>query len=171
MTTLLVFSSACTHAATKEVKAEKGSNWIQPDSTVKAILGNHLTSVLFSPSKVCCYFHKGVEKVSHDDFSIEEGYVRDTLLSRLSIEQIAFLQYALLRAERNYSLDSIPIRSPYMPVLEFRFVKKKEEAYVMVSPIDFTWTLYYDGKQQMHWNYADKQLLSEFFEYFLSKKK
>ena len=67
--------------------------------------------------------------------------------------------------------DSVVVRSPYMPQLEFEFSKKKQVAHVLLSTSDFSWTVVYDGKKQFNYNYKDNGTIERFCEMIMKKQK
>lgn len=151
-----------------------GANWkavkysIQPDSCVHSNLGKTMSEILFNPSKVTCYTIKGKSTVEKEDYELEPHYVRDSLIAKLSVSQINMLQLNLLSDEENYKEDSIKVRSPYVPCIEFCFEKKKKNpVHVIVSLSDFSWTIVYDDKKQGNWNYADKRLMERYCKMIL----
>lgn len=171
---ILVLSLAVTgimSCQAKGAKSEQMEKMIVPDSSVYKTLGKTLSEVLFSPTKVNVYTLKGVENVGKDDVEVEDHFVRGSLLTTLSAKQVAILQYLLLCNEENYKNDSIQIRAPYLPQLEFEFVKKKSApAHVILSPNDRTWTVVFDDKKQFNWNYAQKELVTRFCNFFLEQQ-
>ena len=168
MMTLTVTGMASCSA--KTVKENQVVSLFTPDSIVYRNLGKSLSEILFSPSKVKVYSLKGVEHVGENDVEIESHFVRDTLIATLDVKQIALLQYLLLASEENYKNDSVQIRAPYLPQLEFEFTKKKgQTAHVVISVNDRTWTIVYDDKVQFNWNYANKGLVARFCNYFIEQ--
>lgn len=135
---------------------------IQPDSSVYSTLGKTMTDILFSPNKVTCYAIKGKAQVDKEDYELEPHYVRDSLIAKLSLNQIAMLQFLVLSDKNNYMQDSVKVRSPYVPSLEFCFEKKKQQVHVLISQSDFSWTIFYDDKKQGNWNYAEKRLVGRY---------
>lgn len=155
----------------KTVKSSKAESMFAPDSIVYKNLGKTLSEILFSPSKVNVYSLKSVEKIGEDEVIIDGNYVRDTLITTLDVKQTALLQYLLLGNNENYKNDSVQIRAPYLPQLEFEFIKKKgQNAHVVISTNDMTWTVVYDDKVQFNWNYVPKDLVARFCNYFINKK-
>ena len=167
---LMLCLSLSTCANNPPAKKEKPicDEWLLPDSAAYNKLGKRLATILFAPQKVKCYQLIGKEKVEESDIEIEQNFVRDTLLATLKSEEIAVLQYALLKPAKSYEKDSIMVMSPYMPILEFEFTKKKEKAHVVVSLSDMTWTVFYDDKKQFNYNYANKELFAQFCNFYLS---
>lgn len=152
----------------KEPKVSKEP--VRVDSVVYQNLGKSLYDILSSPQKVSCYLLEAKEEIKKEDIVIEKPFVRDTLLvEKMSKNDVAILQYLLPMDRENYQNDTIKVRSPYIPYLEFLFTKKKSEAHVLVSLSDFTWTVIYDEKRQLHWNYADKKQIRRFCKQFLNK--
>jgi len=129
-----------------------------------------MSDVLFSPSKVICYTIKGKSTVEKEDFELAPHYVRDSLITKLNTNQIYFLQFSLLADEENYKEDSLKVRSPYVPCIEFCFEKKKlQPVHVIVSLSDFSWTIVYDDKRQGNWNYAEKRLMERYCKMLLGE--
>lgn len=152
------------------VKEKTEKYRVPPDSAVYCMLGKSMTEVLFNPSKVTCYTLKGKKEVAKDDYEVEPNCVRDSLVGRLGTAQIAVLQFNLLSSDENYREDSIKVRSPYMPRIEFCFEKRwKEPVHVIISPSDYSWTIFYDDKRQCHWNYANKRLLERYCKTIVGK--
>lgn len=165
MTLAVVGMTSCN---AKTIKEDQPDSMFVPDSLVYKKLGKSLSEILFSPKKVKVYSLKGVEKVGKNDVEIEDHFVRDTLIATLDSREIALLQFMLLSGEENYKNDSLPIRAPYLPQLEFEFSKKKGQvAHVVVSVSDRTWTMVYDDKVQFNWNYAHKEIFTRFCDYFI----
>ena len=165
MTLTVVGVTSC---CAKTSKGRQTDPMFEPDSAVCKSLGKSLTEILFSPNKVKVYSLKGVENVGKNDIEVEDHFVRDTLITTLDAKQIALLQYLLLANEENYKDDSVQIRSPYIPSLEFEFVKKKAQtAHILISLQDRTWTIVYDDKVQCNWNYTNKELIKRFSNYFV----
>lgn len=164
---LIVFSAlAISCFAAKEQKTKKESKAVtyavQPDSSVYSTLGKTMIDILFSPNKVTCYAIKGKAQVDDEDYELEPHYVRDSLITRLSTSQINMLQFFILSDKNNYMQDSVKVRSPYVPSLEFCFEKKKQQVHVLVSRSDFSWTIFYDDKKQGNWNYHEKRIVGRY---------
>lgn len=140
---------------------------IMPDSVVYANLGKTMSDILFSPKKVTCYLIVGKKEVGSNDYELEDHYVRDAFVCKLTKEQTAILQFDLLASQRNYGSDSIKVRSPYVPSIEFCFEQKKGTVHVLISLSNYSWTIYYDDKRQGNWNYADKDLIDRFCQMVL----
>jgi len=142
------------------------------DSVVYKNLGRTLYDLLSSPQKVSCYILTAKENITPDDVVIEVPFVRNSLIiEKMSNEDVAVLQYLLPLDRENYQNDTVIVRSPYLPIIEFSFTKKKAEAHLLVSLSDGTWTLVYDDKIQQHWNYADKRQIVRFCKQFIKKNK
>ena len=148
---------SCAKSPKKEFKFK-----IAPDSTISATLGITITEALFSPSKVTCYSLKGKDIVDNNDVEIIPHYVRDSMICKLKSDDIAILQFILLSAPDNYSIDSIRVRSPYVPEMEFCFSRNKFDVHVVISFSDFSWSIIGDGKNQGNWNYTDREMISRF---------
>ena len=168
MLSILCFVSSFVSCNAANKKTTKYS--IQPDSTVYYTLGKTMSDILFSPTKVTCYTIQGKSTVSETDFELEPHYVRDSLIAKLDDEQISILQFNLLTDDANYHQDSLRVRSPYVPCVEFCFEKKKQQpVHIIVSLSDFSWTILYDDKRQGNWNYADKLLMERYCKMILGK--
>lgn len=164
--------SACASNGSKKVSGKPiCAAWLAPDSAAYSKLGRRLASVLFSPQTVKCYHLSGKAEVAKSDVEIEKNFVRDTLLATLQAGEINVLQYALLKPAKSYARDSVIVMSPYMPVLEFEFAKKKEKAHVVISLSDFSWTIIYDDKRQFNYTYANEAIIAQFCNYYLSHYK
>lgn len=147
---------------------EKGGNYdIQPDSAVYYTLGKTMSDVLFDPKKVTCYILKGKAKTEESDYELEPHYVRDSLVAKLKDDKVAILQFELLADEKNYGQDSMKVRSPYVPAIEFCFERKKIQVHVIISLSNFSWTILYDDKRQGNWNYADKRFMERYCKMIL----
>lgn len=150
-------------------KPEIGS--IHPDSAVYAMLGKTMSEVLFNPSSVTCYTLKGKAEADPKDFQVEPHWVRDSLVGKLSPQMFGVLQFALIANPENYKNDTIRIKAPYIPILEIEFKQKKNVVHVLVSTSDRTWTIMYDDKRQIHFNYHDCELIDRFCDLFLKTEK
>jgi hypothetical protein len=140
---------------------------IQPDSAVYSMLGKTMSEVLFNPTSVTCYTLKGKTEVGPSDYQVEPHWVRDSLVGELSPDLYGILQFALIANCENYKDDSLRLKAPYVPVLEFEFCKKKTEVHIIISVQDRTWTIMYDDKRQVHFNYHDCDLIERFCALFL----
>lgn len=170
MLLVMLIPSVCCMASCGELGRKTPIKTIHPDSTVYAMLGRTMSDVLFNPSSVTCYTLKGKKEVASSDFQVEPHWVRDSLIGKLSPEAYGILQFALIANGENYTNDTLRIRAPYIPVLEFEFRKKKEVVYVLVSISDRTWTIMYDDKRQVHFNYHDCELIERYCDLFLKSK-
>lgn len=165
---VLVCSTSMSSCSAANEKTTKYA--IQPDSSVYYTLGKSMSDILFSPTKVLCYTIQGKATISKEDYELEPHYVRDSLIAKLNANQIYLLQFNLLADEKNYKEDSMKVRSPYVPCLEFCFEKKKmEPVHVIISLSDFSWTIVYDDKRQFNWNYEDKRLIERFCKLILGE--
>lgn len=138
------------------------------DSTISSTLGHTVADILFNPQKVVCYTVKGKDSTLSTDYVLQPHYVRDSMLAVLQWKDVAVLQFILTSDVDNYRNDSIVVKSPYLPVLEFEFVKRKAVVHVLVSLLDMTWTVMYDGKEFAHFNYANKEVIGKFCRQYYS---
>lgn len=164
---VLMFSGAICMASCGDLGRKSPIKGIQLDSSVCAMLGRTMSDVLFNPGSVTCYTLKGKTEVARSDFQVEPHWVRDSLVGKLSPQLYGILQFALVANSENYTNDSIRIKAPYIPILEFEFQKKKTVVHVLVSTSDHTWTIMYNDKRQIHFNYHDCELIDRFCEMFL----
>lgn len=168
---VFAFGSCAQEAGDKGIKAEKvEETWLVPDSASYSKLGKKLTSILFTPTKVQCYHLVYNDSITCNDVQVERNIARGSLIATLDKSQIALLQFALFKPAESYQQDSVTVRAPYNPLLEFVFTKKKEEAHVIVSTNDMTWTVIYDDKRQFNYNFANKETLLRFFALLNNKK-
>lgn len=162
--------SVTSFASCNGAKRKAVNDAIRPDSAVYYTLGKTMSEILFNPTKVTCYTIQGKSAVAKDDFELEPHYVRDSLITKLNIGQFNILQFNLLSDAENYKEDSIKVRSPYVPCIEFCFEKKKmEPVHVLISLSDFSWTIIYDDKRQGNWNYAEKRLMERYCKMLLGE--
>ena len=141
----------------------------QPDSTVYAMLGRTMSDVLFSPQKVTCWRLKPKAEPTANDYQVEPHWARDSLIGQLTPQMYGVLQFLLLNNPECYRHDSVLVRSPYFPRVEFEFVKKKTVVHVVVSLADYSWSAMYDDKCQFNFNYADKELIDRFCQTILGE--
>lgn len=142
---------------------------MSPDTLIYNQLGQKLTDILFMPDSVKCYYLAHKDSIGEKDSFAVKGYVRDTLLAILNEKQTSILQYILLSNKGNYSQDSIKIEAPYMPIIEYKFLKKENPpASVVLSTSDRTWGVFYEDKQQFKYNYTDSHVIERFCDYFLN---
>lgn len=144
---------------------------VQPDSAVYAMLGKTMSEVLFNPGSVTCYTLKGKVEVDPSEFQVEPHWVRDSLIGKLSPETYGILQFVLVSNNENYKNDTLCIKAPYIPVLEFEFKQKKNVVHVLISTSDRTWTIMYDDKRQIHFNYHDCDVIERFCRMVLESDK
>lgn len=150
---IALLSMGCMAKGKKAKTAEKPlcEEWLMPDSATYKILGKNLSTILFSPNSVKCYSVKWQDSISADQ--LEPYFAQDSLISKLTKEQIAVLQYTLLDDADNFVNDSIVVMSPYVPKLDFEFTRKNQIAHVLVSPNSIQWTIVYDDKKQFTYNF------------------
>lgn len=163
---LLIPGVLCIASCGSDGKKEPTSS-IQPDSTVCAMLGRSTTDVLFNPSSVTCYTLMAKGVVDSADVEVEPYWVRDSLIGKLAPETYGILQFALIANGENYKDDTLRIKAPYIPVLEFEFQQKELAAHVLISLSDQTWTVMQDNQRQIHFNFRDPELMRRFCELFV----
>ncbi len=157
---------------TAKPKVEKPvcNEWIHPDNVAYKALGRHLTDILINAKSVKVYSLVPKEQLNPDDYEVDAHFVRDSLLGTLTKEQALVLDYNLISNGANYTKDSsLIVMSPYYPMIEFEFTKKKEVVHVIVSFSDYTWAVKYDDKIQFKYNYASGTFIKRFCDYFLNK--
>lgn len=158
---------SCSAFTLGKTKVKLGTDIVVPDSLVCAQLGSSVKETLLSPSSVKCYLLKGKSEVLESDFQVEPHYVRDTLVGALEPELYSILQYMLIADSNNYQQDSVMVKSPYMPRVEFEFTKKKTVVHLVISLSDFSWSVIFDDKKQFNFNYADKAFVARYCSMFL----
>lgn len=144
---------------------------IKVDSLAQTQLGISVTETLMNPGKVSCYILKGKSETDENDFVVEPHYVRDSLVGTLTPEMYSILQFALIADQNNYKTDSVLVKSPYVPQLEFEFARKRITVHVVVSLSDYSWSIIFDGKKQFNWNYANKELIHRYCTMLINNKK
>ena len=164
---MILFSSVLCMASGDIIGKHPPIKRIQPDSTVCAMLGQSISDVLFNPNKVTCYTIKGKGEIETGDFQVEPHWVRDSLVGRLSPQMIGVLQFALVSNGENYKNDTLLRKTPYFPIIEFEFQKKKNVVHVLISTNDRTWTIVYNGVRQLNYNYHDRELIERFCNLFV----
>ena len=169
--------SACTSTPKSEitkVKTEQPvcNNWIHPDQVAYQALGRHLTDVLINAKTIKVYSLIPKEQLNPDDYEVDAHFVRDSLLGTLTKEQATVLAYNLISNGANYHKDStLIVMSPYYPVIEFEFTKKKEVAHIIISLSNYSWAVKFDDKIQFKYNYASGTFIKRFCDYFLNENK
>ena len=147
------------------------NDWIHPDDVAYRALGRHLTDVLINAKTIKVYSLAPKEQLNPDDYEVDAHFVRDSLLGTLSKDQAIVLAYNLISNGANYHKDtSLIVMSPYCPVIEFEFTKKKEVAHIIISLSDYSWAVKFDDKIQFKYNYASGTFVKRFCDYFLNKK-
>ena len=168
--------AACKSGAKKDnvAKIEKVvcNDWIHPDKVAYQELGHKLTDILINAKTINVYTLVPKEKINSDDYEVDANFVRESLLCKLTKEQATVLAYNLISNGSNYHKDSsLIVMSPYYPILEFEYVKKKETAHVIISPSNYSWSIKYDDKILFRYNYASGAFIKRFCEYFINKDK
>lgn len=160
---LLLCISSC--FSTKKCVEANETNWIMSDSVVASYLDENLSNLLSAPDSVKCY--SLMYKVGKET----KGYMRDTLLAILDCEQIAILQYLLVGNPYSYKVDSMKIEAPYIPIIEYEFLKKDSlPASIIVSTSDRSWSLSRKGKKLLKNTYSDAHMIERFCDYFLNMR-
>lgn len=158
------------YAAKSKTEQPVCNEWIHPDDVAYKALGRHLTDILINAKTIKVYSLTPKEQLNPDDYEVDAHFVRDSLLGTLTKEQTIVLNYNLISNGANYTKDtSLIVMSPYYPVIEFEFTKKKEVAHIIVSLSDYTWAVKYDDKIQFKYNYASGTFIKRFCDYFLNK--
>lgn len=148
------------------------NDWIHPDQVAYNTLGRSLTDVLINAKTIKVYSLTPKEQLNPDDYEVDAHFVRDSLLGTLTKEQATVLAYNLISNGANYHKDSsLIVMSPYYPVIEFEFTKKKNVAHIIISLSDYTWAVKYDDKIQFKYNYVSGTFVKRFCEYFLNENK
>lgn len=156
-------------ANTKICTISDNSKWMCNDSVIEMKLGKEINRALFMPDITKCYHIIYEDSASvKNKVSVVDSYVRDSLLASLNVSQVSVLQFLLLSNPENYATDSINVQSPYLPSLEFEFVKEDTTVVsVVVSTLDHSWQIVKNGKQLMTYNFVDTKNVERFCKYFL----
>jgi len=149
-------------------KSKQYAEWINPDGTIRAKLGNTLTELLFNPQKVECYSIEWQDSIKPEQ--IEPYFKQDSLISKLSPGETGLLQFSLLSDSISYSMDSVIPQSPRIPIIDFVFTRKKDNAHVIISTSDYTWRIAHDGKLYELSMYHGRDL-TRFFNHYINKIK
>lgn len=147
------------------------NDWIHPDSLAYQNLGRRLTDVLINAKTIKVYSLVPKERITPDDYEVESHFVREKQLGVLTKDQAVVLKYMLISNGANYHKDSsLIVMSPYYPIIEFEFTKKKEVAHVIISLSNYTWAIKFDDKLQFKYNYASGTFVKRFCDYFLQEE-
>ena len=167
--------AACSASNLKDVAENQPpicNSFIHPDSIAYQNLGRRLTDVLINAKNIKVYTLTPKEKLNPDDYEVDAHFIRDSLLGTLTNEQATVLKYNLISNGANYYKDTtLIVMSPYYPMLEFEFTKKKEVAHLIVSLSDFSWVVKFDDKRLFKYNYANGTFIRRFCEYFINEDK
>ena len=131
--------AACSSAPepnTQRTKAEIPvcNDWIHPDQVAYQALGKRLTDILINAKTIKVYSLTPKEQLTPDDYEVDAHFVRESFLGTLTKEQATVLAYNLISNGANYHKDStLIVMSPYYPIIEFEFSKKKDVAHVIIS--------------------------------------
>ncbi|MCI8998171.1 MAG: hypothetical protein HFJ95_04145 [Muribaculaceae bacterium] len=156
---------ACSNTPPEKITKKESSTiaWNSPDDKAVSILGNRLSKLLLNPKKVEMYSVIYQDSAHLNNEIVEPEFVIDSLIARLSKEQIATLNFILVGDTANYSLDkSIIPMVPHRPKYAFKFKTKKEEAILWYCPDDFTWGIRYDGRNIVKYNVHSPYLITRF---------
>lgn len=141
-------------------------DWIMTDSFVISHFSEELRDLLSTPDSVKCYSIKYiVDKES-------QGYMRDIQLAVLDSKQIAILQYLLVGNPHSYKADTVKIEAPYIPIIEFEFLKDDSiSASIIISISDRSWSLFNKDKRFVKNTYGDACMIERYCDYFLNLSK
>ena len=153
----MVLLNSCSSMAENRIDVK-----INPDSLITKIVGDTVADVLFSPKSVTLYLSENRKKENDKEVEIADGFVRDTLVAKLKAEDVSILQFVLLSDTLNYAIDSVQIKSPYMPFYEFVFIKKKENVQVLISLSNNYWEIKHNNETVCKYNFACKSQLERF---------
>lgn len=158
---LLLCISSCFNC--KKCMKGNETNWIMSDSIVTKKLNENLSELLSIPDSVKCY------SLTYKVDNTTKGYARDTLLAILDSKQIAILQYLLVGNPHSYKVDSMKIEAPYIPIIEYEFLKKDSlPASIIISTSDRSWSLSYKGNKLFEYTYSSAHEIERLCNYFLN---
>lgn len=132
------------------------------DSLITQFIGDTVSNILFNPTKVTLYFTKNRKKKNEEEIEIADGFIRDTLVKKLKPEELSILQFILLSDTLNYHKNSVQIKSPYMPLYEFVFTKKKKSVQVLISFSDNYWEIKRNNITVCKYNFVCREQLQRF---------
>lgn len=71
---------------------------------------------------------------------------------------------------RSYSHDSIRVQAPYLPSVEFLFIKQDSlKASVIISTSDMTWTVVSGNKTLFNYDYVDIKVVNRYCNELINK--
>lgn len=153
--------------ATKTPNNKIDSIWMFTDSTVMKQLGDSLIQVFSKPDSVRCYNVSYREQIKEKDVIVHEHFVRDSLITVLNDAQIYIMQFILVSESSNYANDSLIVKSPYMPTVEFEFYKKDfSPISVVFSPLNQTWQIICESKELFSYNFVYTDLINRYISIF-----
>lgn len=169
MFSLSVFMTACANTKTNMADTLNETKWMLTDSVWVKQIGDSLKQVLFMPDTVKCYHISYKDKIKEKDIEVVKDYVRDSLISILNSSQISVMQYVFISNPANYTNDTILVQAPYLPTLEFEFVKKGYNSIsLVISTLDRSWRMMIQGKEIHAHNIAEVKQVERFCYYFMN---
>ena len=170
LTTLLVFAVmvmcaflACADSRGRHNDELFSNRWDAPDSVARLLMGNKLSELISNPKKVVMYTVVYRDSMHRDNELVEPDFVLDSMVCKLSKEQVSTLNFMLVADSANYKVDTLAVPMiPHRPAYAFNYTNKKDTAIVWYSPGDFTWGIRYDGRDMFWYNVANPSILNRF---------
>lgn len=133
-----------------------------PDSVVASILGESISSIIFTPDSVTAA--KVTEANIVTPTTKTRTYGPMLPMKEVSDKDLQLLQLAFLSDPRNYTNDTIIMMSPYIPAMELDFYRNGEVVKMTVSFSDATWNLTKDGKEIINYNYRTEEPILKIYK-------
>lgn len=168
LTLLLLLSIISNHALAGERGPLTRTKTIT-DSLIISHLSKSVAEIVSMPDRVICYTIANKDSILPSDIVLQTQFVKDSAISVLTKKEINILQYLLVEDIESYKNDSTIIRSPYLPEIGFDFIKKNSTVHVLISLVDYSWTVIYDEKEFLHFNFANKEIFTKFCKQLLNK--
>lgn len=154
---------ACADSGRRQENDIFSKFWNVPDSTARSIMGNRLSELIVNPKKVEMYSVVFRDSIHFDNELVDTDFVIDSLICKLSKEQIAVLNHILTTDGSNFEVDTLAIPMiPHRPTVAFNFKNKNDNAIIWYSPDDFTWGIKYDGRNLFWYNVAYPSVINRF---------
>ena len=154
---------ACADSRRRHSDTAFSNRWDAPDSVARSIMGNRLSELVSNPKKVVMYTVIYRDTAHRNNILVEPDFVLDSMVCKLSKEQVSTLNFMLVADSANYMVDTLAVPMiPHRPAYAFNYIIKKDTALIWYSPGDFTWGIRYDGRDMFWYNVANPSILNRF---------
>lgn len=124
--TAIFFSCGSSHSLTEKITNQD----LPTDSVVSMLLGDTISSFLYSPSAVYAYKMRP-QKTETDTLIVD--YAIDYLIGELDVSYYSILQF-FLKDSSNYVLTNEKVKTPFSPNIGFEFVNhNQEKVYLLLA--------------------------------------